>query len=168
VGIAVMGQYTFAALEGSVTSETALQDPANRRITIGRDVIAASPLAGVITDTHFTTRQRLGRLVTFLGRIASDEKPKRLAGLGVDEATAVCVEPDGSAKLFTEKTGNAWLVVPTQAPERIETGRPLTFRHVKVIGIGPESSLNLTTLEVKKPVSTRFVTAADGQLRDEP
>jgi len=167
-GLAVLGEYYFAALAGSVTSETALLDPLDQRVTVGRDFIHAPSLAGVITDTHFMARQRLGRLVTFLARTSVDEKPERLAGLGVDEATAMCVEPDGMGKVFTEKSGRAWLVVPTRAPERVKAGEPLVFRHVKVIGIGPESTLNLTKLEVTQPSSTRFVTAADGQIRDEP
>ncbi len=167
-GLAVLGQYYFSALEDSVTSATALADPFDKKVTLGRDFIAAPALVGVLTDSHFTARQRLGRLVAFLSRLSGDEKEKspRLVGLGIDEATAVCVEPDSTAKVFTEKKGLAWLVVPAGAPDVIAPGKPLVAHGVQVTGLGPESTLNLATLRVERPVSVRTVSAAAGKLTD--
>lgn len=168
-GLAVLGQYYFSALHDSVTSAAALADPFDRKITVGRDFIAAPPLVGVITDSHFMARQRLGRLVVFLARIAVDEhgKPTRLVGLGVDEGTALCVEPDAQARVFTEKQGLVWVVEPTRPPERVAPGQSLVVRGVRVVGIGPESVLNLKTLAVERPVVSRMIATADGKLSDE-
>jgi cyanophycinase len=170
-GLAVLGQYYFSALEDSVTSATALADPFDKKVTLGRDFIAAPALAGVITDSHFMARQRLGRLVAFVTRLVATEKetkPTHLVGLGIDEATAVCVEPDATAKVFTEKNGLAWLVVPTHSPEVFAAGKPLVVRGVQVIGLGPDSALNLATLHVDRPAALRTIAAADGKLIDEP
>ncbi len=168
-GLAVLGQYYFSALHTSITSATALRDPFDQSVTLGRDFIAAPPLVGVLTDSHFMARQRLGRLIAFLSRLAVDEKekPARLVGLGVDEATALCVEPDGTANVFSEKDGLVWLIVPTRAPERVVASQPLVARGVRVIGIGPQSAFNLTTLNVDRPAALRTVTAADGKLSDD-
>ena len=170
-GLAVLGQYYFSALEDSVTSAAALANPFDRKVTLGRDVIAAPALAGVITDSHFMARQRLGRLVAFVTRLVDEEKetqPAHLVGLGVDEATAVCVEPDATARVFTEKNGLAWLVVPTRPPEVLAPGKPLVVRGVQVIGLGPDSALNLATLHVDRPAALRTIAAADGKLTAEP
>ena len=167
-GLAVLGQYHFSAQHGSITSETALRDPLHRAVTLGRDFIAAPTLAGVLTDSHFMARQRLGRLIVFLARLQAEEKPARLLGLGIDEGTALCVEPDGTAKVFTEKNGHAWLVLPTQPPAPLNAGRPLAIKGVRVTGLGPESALNLNTLRVERAASTRTVSVVDGKLLDDP
>jgi len=166
-GLAVLGQYYFSALEDSVTSATALADPFDKKVTLGRDFIAAPQLVGVLTDSHFTARQRLGRLVAFLSRLSVDEKPARLIGLGLDEATALCLEPDSTAKVFTEKNGLAWLVIPGAAPEVLAAGKPLVTRGVQVIGLGPDTAFNLATLKVDRPAALRTVATADGKLIDD-
>ncbi|MDP3069019.1 MAG: cyanophycinase [Opitutaceae bacterium] len=167
-GLAVLGEYYFAALHGSVTSETVLRDPFHRAVTLGRGFIAAPALAGVLTDSHFMARQRLGRLIAFLARLQADEKPARLVGLGLDEATALCVEPDGHATVFTEKNGRAWLVVTTQPPEPPVAGKPLAARGIRVTGLGPESTLNLTDLRVARPIALRTFSVIDGTLLEDP
>lgn len=163
----MLGQYYFSALEDSVTSATALADPFDKKVALGRDFIAAPQLVGVITDSHFMARQRLGRLVAFLARLSADEKPARHIGLGIDEATALCVEPDSTAKVFTEKNGLAWLVVPGAAPEVLTAGKPLVIRGVQVVGLGPESALNLATLKVERPAAQRTIVTADGKIADD-
>jgi cyanophycinase len=167
-GLAIMGQYYFAALEDSITSDVALRDPFDRRATLGRDFIAAPELVGVITDSHFMARQRLGRLVVFLARLARDEKSPRVAGLGVDEGTALCVEPGGQSKVHTEKNGLVWLVVPTQPAAQLTAGQPLRLAGVQVIGLGPDSTLDLAKLDVVRPAAMRRISALDGKLIEDP
>ncbi len=166
-GLAVLGQFAFAALEDTVTSEAALRDPFDRRVSLVRDFITAPELAGVITDSHFMARRRLGRLVVFLARLGAEERPDRLAGLGVDEGTALCVEPGGQALVHTEKQGLAWLVQPARAADELNAGRPLRIRGVRVTGVGPDSRLDLVRREVTRPASTRMVAAAEGALTDD-
>lgn len=166
-GLAVLGEFYFAALRDTVTSDVALRDPFDARVTIARDFISAPPLRGVLTDTHFMARKRLGRLIVFLARAAAEHSPSRLVGLGIDEGTALCVEPNGDARLFTEKSGLAWLVAPTRPPERLAPGEPLQQRGVQVIGIGPETRFNLTTLDVQKPAALQTVHATAGKLVEE-
>ena len=167
-GLAIISHYYYGSMEGSVRTEIALGDPFDKRIDIGKDFIAAPLLAGVLTDSHFSNRQRLGRLLAFLGRTMVDEKPERLVGLGIDEGTALCVESDGMAKLYTEKNGFAWLVEATQPPSVIEPGKPLEMHHVKVTQISSDSRLNLVQRSVTKPLSVQFVSAMEGRLEIDP
>jgi cyanophycinase len=166
-GLAVLGEHHFAALEDSITSEQALRDPFDRRVTLGRDFIAAPALRGVLTDSHFMARRRLGRLIAFLGRLSTEgDGRERLLGLGIDEGTALCIEPEGPARVFTEKKGLAWLVLPARPPRSLSSGKPLEMADVTVIGLGPDSELNLRTLEVSRPAALSKVSTAGGALTE--
>ncbi|NIR40627.1 MAG: cyanophycinase, partial [Actinobacteria bacterium] len=56
---------------------------------------------GVIVDQHFVARRRHNRLISVVL-----EHPE-LVGVGVDEATAVWVRPDGTFRVL----GDGWVVV---------------------------------------------------------
>jgi beta-aspartyl-peptidase (threonine type) len=166
-GLAVLGEYSFSATEqGALTSAIALADPFDRRITLERDFLSFELLRGVITDSHFTPRARLGRALAFLARLMNDEPRRdRLVGLGIDEKTALAVESGGLARVFTTApNGCAWLMLPTRPAEQLTAGRPLTFRNVRVIALGPESQLDLARLVVLKPHSASLVSVVDGKL----
>ncbi|MBI5689518.1 MAG: cyanophycinase [Verrucomicrobia bacterium] len=165
-GLAVLGQYYFSALADTITSPAALADPFDRRLTVGRDFLQAPELVGVLTDSHFMARQRLGRLITFLARVQHDERPSRLAGLGLDEGTALCVEPGGSSRVFSEKQGLAWLVLPPPDPPALVPGQPLAVSGVRVLGLGPDSHLDLAQFKVDRPAVRRTVQVTAGRVED--
>jgi cyanophycinase len=164
-GLAVLGEYFFSALNNTVTSDIALKNPFNEKVTLGTGFLRAPALAGIITDSHFMERRRLGRLIAFLARLQLEHPDApRLLGLGVDEATALCVEPDGAARVHTARRGSVWLVQLT-ATAVTEPGKPLQAT-AAVIGLGPASTLNLRTLEVASPIALQTIRAANGRLRD--
>ena len=77
-GLAVLGQFDYAALNGTVTSSQALANPFNKYMTLDPaplsttgGFIAPPALAGIITDSHVDARDRLGRLVTFVSRLVA-------------------------------------------------------------------------------------------------
>lgn len=169
-GLAVLGEYSFSATEqGSLTSPIALADPFDRRITLERDFLHLDLLRGVITDSHFMPRARLGRSLVFLARLLADaptrEPRARLVGIGLDEKTALALEPDGTGRVFTTApNGRAWLMLPSKPAETLTAGRPLTFRDVQVIALGPDSVLRLPTLAVERPASSSVMSVIDGKL----
>ena len=79
-GLAVLGQFVFTAEKDSVTSAQALANPYDERVKIGENFVKIPALRGIITDTHFVKRDRLGRLLTFLARIVEDGKSAEVAG----------------------------------------------------------------------------------------
>jgi beta-aspartyl-peptidase (threonine type) len=164
-GLAVLGEFYYSAMLESVTSDQTLKDSFDPNITLGSAFLTAPALAGVITDTHFMPRKRLGRLMTFLARLQIENPAApRLVGLGVDEGTAVCVEPDATARVHTVKNGSAWLVQLLASPAAtVVAGQPLEAR-ATVIGLGPDSTLNLRTLEITAPAAVRTVHATAGRL----
>ena len=96
-GLAVLGQFIYTGAAGSVTSSQALANPYNKYMTFDRDFVQIANLGGVITDSHFVTRDRFGRSITFLARILKDGWAASARGIGIDEATAILVEANGAA-----------------------------------------------------------------------
>ncbi len=134
-GLAILGQYYFAAERGTIRSEAALKNPFDRAVTVGRDFLSFPELKGIITDSHFSARDRMGRLIVFLSRIIRDGWESEAKGIGVDERTAVLVESGGRARVVGH--GNAYFVRLSGKPELCEPGQPLSVRQVQVERVTP-------------------------------
>jgi cyanophycinase len=162
-GLAIQGSWLYGAMDGgSITSSEAMADPLGKAVTIEGDFLHSELLAQVLTDSHFDTRARLGRLFAFLAKAHTLDPQRTLVGLGIDENSALTVEADGTARLYAQVPGkHAWLVQPgefgTLAP-----ARPLTLAQVRVTGIGPGSSFNVRTLAVGAPAFVRSYDIGNG------
>src|SRR5699024_10200252 len=66
-GAAILGRLYYSGENGSVTSDAALANPYNTRMTLyANDFLATPYLNNLIADQHFSQRNREGRLVAFL------------------------------------------------------------------------------------------------------
>lgn len=168
-GLAILGEYLYGAMDGgSILSPEALADPLGPAVTIERDFLHIALLKGVVTDTHFKERDRLGRLFAFIAKAeAMTGTPRRgLIGLGVDEGAALAVEGDGSGRVYaTDPAGNAWLV-RGGFPETQVPGRPLALNRVEVIGAGAGSVVHLPEGRVDAPVFRRAYRVSDGRVTE--
>lgn len=129
-GLAILGEWVFAALHGAVSSAEALADPYHPRVTLVRNVVRLPRLFGTITDSHFAARDRMGRLLAFLARLLTDEGMTEVRGVGVDEGTALLVDEAGLGVVVGR--GAVYFLRPSGRPERCVPGEPLTFRGVSV------------------------------------
>lgn len=162
-GLAILGGAGYGALDGgSIDSPTALADPAGPAVTIVRDFLHLPFLAHVVTDTHFTARQRLGRLIAFVAQVRSRFDPAAV-GLGVDQGSALTVDPRGRGRLYTTDNGFAWLVQP-KGVAKLVPGKPLDYSVVRISGIGPASTIDLRTLRVSKAAFSEVATVRSGEL----
>ncbi|MFL6593097.1 MAG: cyanophycinase [Luteimonas sp.] len=163
-GLAILGSWAYGAMDGgSITSKEALADPLGPAVTLVGDFLHVPDLAHVITDSHFSKRERLGRLVAFVANLREHGVPG-IVGLGIDEGAAMCIDGDGVGRVFPGKGGFAWLVEPTQPASRIERGKPLAISGVRITGIGPLSRLHLRTLQVDTPAFSKVAEARNGAL----
>lgn len=131
-GLAVLGDVDYTGANGSITSATALANPYDRKLTLDTGFITGlDGLGGAITDAHLVTRDRMGRLVTFLARMVQDglQPLGRARGIGVDEGTAVVVD-DGRATVHG--VSSAYFLLPTVAPSRVQAKQPLVVSDVQV------------------------------------
>jgi cyanophycinase len=132
-GCAIQGRTYFSALNGTITTAQALANPYSRLLTLGRNDFLNNPyLADLITDTHFNNPDRRGRLLTFMARMSKDYGvvPR---GVGVDEKTAVCIDENGSSKVFG--TGTAFFLQQngsSNVPERCVSGQSLDWYRGRV------------------------------------
>jgi beta-aspartyl-peptidase (threonine type) len=167
-GLAILGAYTYGCMDSiSLLPADALRDPFGPSVTLIRDFLHLPYLGDVITDSHFTARGRLGRLVPFVARLTVEEK-KPIHGLGVDEKTALCIEPDGTARVFTQAHGKVWLVLPPAAVKTLTPGKPLVVDDVSIVVLDPQSRLDLKTFSVERPSERLLAATADGLLKVQP
>ncbi|HEU4411362.1 MAG TPA: cyanophycinase [Polyangiaceae bacterium] len=140
-GCAVLGEFAYAAYQGSVFSSEALANPYDPRVTLERDFVDFPPLRSVITDTHFAARDRMGRLAAFVGRVLEDGWASTVTGLGVDEATALLVESDGFARVVGD--GYVYALDATSEPAVCEPGEPLTLRGLSLYALRAGDTIRL-------------------------
>jgi cyanophycinase len=135
-GLAVLGQFVYGALgdkpdDKDLASSDVLPNPYFDRVTLERDFLKIPLLENMITDSHFVTRDRMGRTLGFLARIVKDGWSATPSEVAIDERSAVLVESDGRATVLGTGKG-AYFLRPTQKPEVCEKGLPLTVRRVSV------------------------------------
>ncbi len=140
-GLAVLGQFIFSAEKDTVTSAQALANPYDERVTVGTDFLHIPILRGIITDTHFAKRDRMGRLLTFLARILQDGRATEARAIAVDERTAALVDPAGAVSM--EGDGAVYFVRVSAKPEVCQAGAPLTFGPLAVYRVKPGGSFDL-------------------------
>lgn len=151
-GMMILSQFAYVAYPSAATSPQALADPyLTGYMTLKNDFWASSPtygtpfppLTGTVTDSHFDTRDRMGRLVTFLGRVIQDQwvSPNNARAIGVDEQTALTMVYDaatpnlwtGSVLANSGVEGAAYILTPSpDSVYRVTAGVPLTFTRINV------------------------------------
>lgn len=139
-GLAVLGEVDFAALNGSVTSANALANPYNRRMTLDRGFLTAPFLGGSITDAHLVARDRMGRLVAFLARMAQDGWVASPRGIGIDVETALAVEDGVGTRLGA---GSVYFLQGPGAPQVCQPRMALTYHDVQVQRLSGSGAFDL-------------------------
>lgn len=134
-GLAVLGEFLYSAQNDGVTSAEALANPFTERVTVDRQFLSLPLMKGIITDSHFVERNRMGRTASFLARILENDWMRSpVKAIAVDREAAVAVEADGSATVHGK---NAAYFIQTSGqtpgkPEMCQPGRPLTFNNLSV------------------------------------
>ncbi len=153
-GLAVMGEWSYTSLgdkpdDPNLDGKTAMADPFGSRITLQQGFLDIPILKGVLTDTHFAKRNRMGRLLVFLARLDTPEGQlvapggAKMRGIGIEERAAVLLEPDGSASVVGH--GAAYLVDATSASGTVAEHTPLTFGPFDVQKIASGHRFNVKT-----------------------
>ncbi|MGB8260952.1 MAG: cyanophycinase [Terracidiphilus sp.] len=154
-GLAVMGEYGYSAQgdkpeDKDLDSKAVLARPLHPRVTLEHGFLEIPILKGVVTDTHFAKRDRMGRLLVFLARLNEpDGKPlpppgmPPVRGIGVQERAAVLVEPDGKAQVVGH--GPAFFIDAAEGSGVLADNQPVSFGPYAVQRVEPGHSFNLKT-----------------------
>lgn len=144
-GLAVMGEWAYSAEgdtpgDANLDSAAALRDPMGPRVTLVHGFLEIPVLKGIVTDSHFVTRDRMGRLLVFLARIQSPDDDWKIRGIGVDEGAAVLVDADGKAAVVGK--ARAYFLLPFPPAIKLEPGKALN-RVFYSQSVGAGSSFDL-------------------------
>lgn len=170
-GLAMLGEYLYGCMDGhSLTSPEGLADPYGKGTTIETGFLHLDLLKGVITDSHFTERARLGRLFAFIAKAQAgrpaDAPP--LIGVGVDEGASLAVEPDGTGHVYPTVAGTGVSIVSGAGIGRVKVAGPLTAARVRVTFAGVQSVVHLPSGDVDKPDRVQDYSAGGGTISPLP
>jgi beta-aspartyl-peptidase (threonine type) len=162
-GLAILGAHSYGAMDGgSLLSKAAMKNPLGSGVTLVHDFLHLPFLTQVITDSHFAIRERWGRLLVFVGRLAVEQQDTGITGIGIDEKGALCVDANGIGRVYSIGRGFAWVVRPLRAPDALARA-PFNFRGVPIVGLGEESSIDLKTFAVTRPAFSLSVNIVNGE-----
>jgi cyanophycinase len=165
-GLAVLGEYIYSAEndkpdDKDLSSDAVLADPFYRQVIVVPDLLGIPILSGIITDTHFDTRKREGRLLVFMARILASGQIEHIRGIGVDEKTALLVEPDGAAKVVGK--GEVDFFEATRKAETCEAGKPLNFSGLRMERVSHGGTFDLKTWPGSDRIYAVSVLPSDGK-----
>lgn len=151
-GCAVLGGYIYSDSyhhRSNLMSGEALSDPTGPKLTLTDGPLVGWPaLSGIITDTHFIERNRMGRMLAFVAKLiyTYPSKIKDIRGLGVDGYTAVLYNTTTNI-LSVVGHDDAYLCGSYGISEMVyEQDYPLTFQNVSCIRLAANiSSYDLNT-----------------------
>lgn len=136
-GMAILGGHYFSAENGTITSAEALANPYATDATVSSAPFLENYyLTDVITDTHYDDPDRRGRHAAFMARILTDNVNAGILdikGIACDEYTAVCIDDEGSARVYggyPTYDDNAYFIqsnceLTETVPETCEPNTPL-------------------------------------------
>jgi cyanophycinase len=162
-GLAILGEFSFTSMIDTIHSPEALGNPYGNKITLSRDFLRIPLLTGIITDTHFVKRDRMGRLLVFMARVLQDGWASRVRAIAVEENAAVLFEPDGTASVVGE--GPAYFLEANKAPAVCAYGKPLTFSGVTVHKVVPGKTFHLSKWDNGE---TYTLSITNGMIRGAP
>jgi cyanophycinase len=142
-GLAIQGDFTYNGCNGSATSAGALANPYDRTVTFTYDFFHWANMQNTITDSHFVTRDRMGRTLAFLARQIQDGKATSALSIAVNEATSVEVNRNGLATVVGD--GPAYFILADHAPEVCQPKTPLTYSNYKIWKVNAGGTFNLAT-----------------------
>ncbi len=140
-GTAIQGDFTYDGCTASAVSSDALANPYHRSVTFTYDFFHWANLQNTITDSHFVTRDRMGRTMAFIARQIQDGKAASALSIAVNEVTSVVVDKNGLATVMGD--GPAYFILGDHAPEVCQPGVPLTYSNFKIWKVSAGGTFDL-------------------------
>ncbi len=166
-GLAILGHFSYTSLDGqSLESKTALSDPFSPSVTLESDFLHYRWLEHVITDTHFSARCRLGRLIVFVARLGAQHPGEGIYGIGVDENTALLVDAAGIGRVAPGSAGSAWLVMLDRGPGHLQPKQPVSLDGIHIVRADESATVNLRNRQVEQPAEQMTGSLIAGAPRD--
>lgn len=160
-GMAVLSGITYAAHidipdnDGQlVTSQDALSNPMADYVDLEYDFLSAPFLKNLITETHFDTREREGRIIAFMAKaihkLQNSVAFGEVKAIAADETAAYCYDQFGAGKVYGK--GSVYFLRAQENVEQLQLNLPLVWdRNQKAVSTyivpakNTDNSFNLDT-----------------------
>ena len=140
-GAAVQSEYIYDpdGIPGVYSSE-AVTDLCHEYINVSSNFLSTNVMQDLIVDTHFTPRDRMGRLLTFMAGLPADTR-----GIGVDEATSIFFTGDGNG--IVDGSGNVYILAEDASTSRTQAscGQPVIYEDVLRYKLSEFDQFNILT-----------------------
>jgi len=113
-GTMILSPIIFTAQVASVDPAVAIANAYSSQITLANDFLKTIP-GNYIFDTHFIERGRFGRLPAFMASWYKKQGENTI-GIGIDDHTALCIEPNGSAVVYGTGSVGFYTLLDTIEP----------------------------------------------------
>lgn len=151
-GLAVLGEVFFDAKFGSSYPEDAAVNCRNNDIHLDNGFLDLMP--GVLTDSHFHPRGRIGRLVPMMAKWKIDTG-EDLVGIGVDEKTAFCINARYQGIVYGK--ASVTIVKPTKESQcESIAGNPVNYTNLRFDQLVHGLEYDLNNFEVMNPERLNF------------
>ncbi len=100
---------------------------------LGQHVYDPDGVDGVITDSHFHERDRMGRTLAFMARLRQDGIAPSITAVAIDEQTSLFIDRNGRG-IVDSNLGGAVYVISERTDtvrERVAPGQPLIYRNLQ-------------------------------------
>ena len=143
-GLAVLGEVFFDAKFGGSYPDEAAENCRNSDIHLSDDLFDLMP--GVICDSHFHPRGRMGRLVPFMAKWKTDTG-QDLTGIGVDDKTAFCINKNNHGTVYGK--ASVTIIKPTENSEcESLSGKAVKYTNLRFDQLVHGVEYDLNTLSV--------------------
>jgi cyanophycinase-like exopeptidase len=156
-GMMILSEFNYIADPFTITSFDALHDPyTDGAVTLKRDFwtdrTPFPPLSSTVTDSHFDTRDRMGRLVTFLGRVIADKwaNTSGARAIGVDQQTALLMEYSDQSASSSTLASYTVRTIANPDPDIKRAGYILNASSGSKLTVAPGQPLTFTNVQVQK------------------
>jgi cyanophycinase len=131
-GLAVQGEFIYDP-DGvaAATSAEAIANPYRSSMLFSSGFLDLPLMKDIITDTHFSQRDRMGRLFADMARLRQDNNTARILGIGVSENTAIFMDRNGRG--IVDGSGAAYVLEERADTQRTQvvSGQPLIYRNLQ-------------------------------------
>ncbi|MFE2917682.1 putative Ig domain-containing protein [Kitasatospora indigofera] len=131
-GTHINSSVVYDACGGGTDSATALANPYDRTVTFTTGMFSWADYGDTVDDSHFVTRDRMGRTMAFVARAVKDglTASGKAWGVGIEQ---------GGGSIFLDRNGlgtlsgaDAYVVLGDHQPEKAVSGSPLTYSGYKI------------------------------------
>ena len=98
------------------------------KVSISYPTFYQSELHNTIIDSHFSEREREGRLLVFLARFKQEQNRSRVLGVGLDEGAAIVIS-EGQFEIFAPMGKHVW-IYEISGTISLTSGSPLNLANI--------------------------------------